>query len=156
MTHILAIDPGKRTGIALMHFELDEAVEVVATWDVKGGVGGFIDWSDDHQVAFAESGVLADMFIVFENFVTREGKHGVGTDASEVIGALRYWAHYMAMPAVPQPAHGRLQAVPDEVLDKIYTFSGNVDRNVKEAARHAIWYLKNASHLPTIEKGWGG
>lgn len=157
MTHILAVDPGKRTGIALMHFEDDEAVEVVATWDVSGSVEGFINWLDDHTNTLYDSGVMDcdGLFVVYENFIPREGKHGVEDDASRVLGALAYWAHDNGLPAVPQPPAGRLKAVPNEVLDKFYVFSGNKDRNVKEAARHAVWYLKNAMHMPTIQKGWG-
>lgn len=151
MTHILAVDPGKRTGIALMRFEDDEAVEVIATWDVPGGLEGWADWITDHQSLF----IHLRFFIVYERFIPREGVHGVGTDASEVIGAVLTWAKDWDVTVVPQPAAGRLKAVPNRVLDKFYKFSGNVDRNVKEAARHAVWYLKNAKHMPTIRKGWG-
>lgn len=158
MTHILAVDPGKRTGIALMHFEDDEAVEVVATWDIQWGVKGFINWLYDTTPTLYESGVMGlceSSFVVYEDFIPREGKHGVDDDASRVLGALLLWSFDNAISAVPQPPAGRLKAVPNEVLDKFYKFSGNKDRNVKEAARHAVWYLKNAIHMPTIKKGWG-
>lgn len=150
MTNIIAVDPGKRTGIAFIHFDDDAPAIVTYTFDVAEGVQGFIDWLLEYGDTFK------DFFVVYENFRIREGKHGVGTEASEVIGALLFWARYTAqVPAVPQPADGRMAAVPNKVLDKFITTSGNSDRNFKEAARHAIWYLKNAKHLPTIKKGWG-
>lgn len=152
MTHILAIDPGLRTGIALTRFEDDEPAELVASWDVPGGVDGFIEWLD--ATWDADPYRTGAYFVVYEKFIPREGRHGVGTDASEVIGALLYWAKKRWIPAVSQPPAGRMKAVPNEVLDKFHKFSGNKDRNVKEAFRHSLWYLKNAQHMPTIYKGW--
>jgi hypothetical protein len=149
VTNIIAVDPGKRTGIAFIHFDDDIPAAVTYTFDVDGGVDGFMVWLAEFDDIFE------DFFIVYENFRPREGKHGVGTDASEVIGALRYWARLREVACIPQSADGRKQAVPDRVLDKFIATSGNSDRNFKEAARHAIWYLKYTTHLPTIKKGWG-
>ena len=151
MTNIVSVDPGKRTGIAFIHFDDDAPALVTYTFDVDGGVKGFIGWLAEFDDIFQGQ----EFFVVYENFKPREGKHGVGTDASEVIGALLYWAHLRNVPAVPQPADGRMQAVPNEVIDKFVGAYGNSDRNFKEAARHAVWYLKNAKHIPTIKKGWG-
>lgn len=153
MTHILGIDPGLRTGIALTRFEDDEPAELAASWDVPNGVVGFMDWLDNKWDA--DPYRTGAYFVVYEEFIPREGRHGVGTDAPEVIGALRYWARKRWIAAVPQPPAGRMKAVPNEVLDKFYKFSGNKDRNVKEAFRHSLWYLKSALHIPTIKKGWG-
>lgn len=154
MTHILACDPGLRTGVCLTYFDDETPAEVVATWDISGGQDRFIEWISEHQGLFEESGALEDVFIVYERFIPREGVHGVGTDASEVIGVLLHWARQQGISAVPQPPAGRMKAVPNKVLDKFYVFKGNRDRNVKEAFRHSIWYLKNAKHLPTIHLGW--
>lgn len=150
MTYILAVDPGKRTGITLTHFEIDQEPELLDSWDVPGGLEGWADWITDHQDSF----LYRDFFIVYERFIPREGVHGVGTDAPEVIGAVLTWAKDWDIPAVPQPAAGRMKAVPNKVLDKFRYFHGNAERNEKEAFRHTIWYLKNAKHLPTIRKGW--
>lgn len=150
MTEILAVDPGKRTGIVLVHFSDDAPAHPVASWDVPGGLEGWADWITEHQESFVHS----DFFIVYERFIPREGTHGVGTDAPEVIGALCTWAKDWGIPAVPQPPAGRMKAVPNKVLDKFYPFKGKAERNEKEAFRHAIWYLKNAKHIPTITKGW--
>src|SRR5690606_1041097 len=151
MTYILAIDPGLRTGIALTRFEDDEPAELVDSWDVPGGVDGFIEWLIEWETTYYHP---ADYFVVYEKFIPREGRHGVGTDAPEVIGALLNWVRWTAkVPAVPQPPSGRMKAVPNEVLDKCHRCSGNKDRNVKEEFRHSLWYLKNALHMPTIRRG---
>lgn len=154
MTHILGIDPGKRTGIVLVHYEVDEAPELIVSWDQPLGVEGFADWLTEYREDFLDSGVADDFFIVYERFIPREGVHGVGVEASEVTGTMLLWAKDWGIPAVPQPAAGRVKAVPDKVLSKFHTFKGKAERNEKEAFRHVIWYLKNAKHMPTLTKGW--
>lgn len=152
MTKIMAVDPGKRTGVVFVTFNDGTPMEVVDSWDIPGGAQGFLDFLDTHRQP-ARTPEPVD-FAVYERFIPREGVHGVGTDAPEVLGVLLHWANEHDLLAVPQSPAGRKKAVPDKVLDKFYQFSGNADRNVKEAARHAVWYLKNAKHLPTIRKGW--
>lgn len=151
MTDILGIDPGKRTGIVLVEYNDTYPGELVASWDIVGGADRFIEWLSEHD---AIMNGMRNMFVVYESFTNREGKHGVGTDASEVIGVLLHWAKEQGISAVPQPPAGRMAAVPNKVLDKFYKFTGKGERNEKEAFRHVIWYLKNAKHMPTIQKGW--
>ncbi len=151
MTSILAVDPGKRTGIALVHFDDDAPAVVTWTWDVDGGLEGWADWITEYREIFVDS----DFFIVYESFTPREGVHGVGTDAPEVIGALRTWADDWGIPAVPQPPAGRVRAVPDAIVKSLGFNKSKEQRNIFEAVRHSIWYLKNARHLPTIKKFWG-
>lgn len=148
MSTILSIDPGLRTGIALGHYDESDALYFFRQEDVKGGAQGMIEW-----IHYSIPGALTD-HVVMENFIPREGKHGVGTDASEVIGAVRFWAYLNLIPVTFQPPAGRKKAVPDTVLARFGTYVGNEDRNIKEAARHAVWYLKNRGHKPTIKKGW--
>ena len=150
MTKIMSVDPGKRTGVALVHFNDTMPAGYDNSWDVPGGLEGWAAWITEHQDLF----LYREFFIVYESFTLREGVHGVCTDAPEVIGAVLTWAKDWDVPAVPQPPAGRMKAVPNKVLDKFHKFRGNAERNEKEAFRHAVWYLKNAKHLPTIRKGW--
>ncbi len=152
MTKIMSVDPGKRTGVVFVTFDDESPMQLVDSWDIPGGAHGFMDFLDTYAQP-ARTPEPVD-FVVYESFIPREGVHGVGTDAPEVIGVLLAWAGNRRIAAVPQPPAGRMKAVPNKVLDKFWYFHGNQDRNVKEAARHAVWYLKNAKHLPTIQKGW--
>ena len=149
MTDILGIDPGKRTGIALVNYTAVDVPVLMDSWDVPGGAMGFLAWVNENDWVH-----MRNMFIVYERFIPREGVHGVGVDASEVTGTMLAWAQDQGYPTVPQPAAGRMKAVPDKVLSKFHKFTGKAERNEKEAFRHVIWYLKNAKHMPTITKGW--
>ena len=148
MPDFLAVDPGVRTGVALMNYYHDTPVRLLLATDVGGGVEGFIEWIDAYQPATLE-------FIVYEDFILREGKHGVELEPLKVIGALHVLAHELEIPLHSQPPSGRLKAVNDEALNRLgMRFSGNKDRNVKEAARHGVWWMKRQGHVPTIKTAW--
>ena len=152
MTKIMSVDPGKRTGVVYLTFDDTTPAEIVDSWDIPGGAQGFLDFLETHKQP-PRTPEPVD-FVVYESFTVREGVHGVGTDAPEVIGVLLSWLNELELPAASQPPAGRKKAVPDKVLYKFYRFWGKQDRNAKEAARHGLWYLKNAKHMPTIRKGW--
>ncbi len=148
MPDFLAVDPGKRTGVALLNYGTATPVRLLESWDVPFGVNGFIHWYVENEPATLE-------FIVYEDFILREGKHGVELEPLKVIGALHVLAHELEIPLHSQPPSGRLKAVNDEALARLdMRFSGNKDRNVKEAARHGVWFQKRQGHIPTIKAGW--
>lgn len=134
--------------MALMNYYHDTPVRLLLATDVGGGVEGFIEWIDAYQPATLE-------FIVYEDFVLREGKHGVDLEPLKVIGALHVLAHELEIPLHKQSPGGRLKAVSDADLASLgMCFSGNKDRNVKEAARHGVWHMKRQGHVPTIRAAW--
>ena len=148
MPDILAVDPGRRSGVSLVTYGEADPVRLLASWDVPGGVEGFISWVVENEPAVLEC-------VVYEDFILREGKHGVDLEPLKVIGALHVLAHELQIPLHPQPPAGRLKAVSDEAMARLgMTFSGNKDRNIKESARHSVWFLKRQGHIPTIRAAW--
>jgi hypothetical protein len=147
---ICAIDPGKRSGCVVVDFETQPVLLMVAR-DVPGGLDGAIAWLDKYQLE-----ILLCEAIVIENFKKREGVRGVKDDASRVIGAVTQWAHQYGIPVVLRAPDGRLKQVPDWVLDRLYgpgVFSGNKNRNIKEAVRHATAYGKSQL-IPSVLEAW--
>lgn len=138
---ILSVDPGERTGIALLEVLDDEPPRLIFHDEVYGGVEGFIHWWDtrpDYDVLIAE------------DYVPRPGTPQTNSTAPQrVLGFLSPWH-----PVVQNPA-GRLKAVSNEVLKRLGLYlPGEPLRNAREAVRHGVIYLKRQRHLPTIRAGW--
>jgi hypothetical protein len=146
MTSILSFDPagkGGDTGIVLLKFTDITPPVVDFTWAVKKGFTGFVPWLTEHEM-FNPDVVIVETFIHFKNIK-------IETTPILIEGAIRYvWPK-----AVLSPASGKDSAVPDEVLKRLgLYFPGDHHRDRTEAARHAVRWLKNQRHIPTLRAGW--
>lgn len=148
MPTILAIDPGKRTGVAFLMYDNNVAPHLMEATEVYGGVEGFRTW-------WAMTRPVYDTLVV-EKFIPREGVRGIDYTPKEILGWLSQFD------PVLQPPAGRKKAVPDDALKRLGLYlPGEPNRNAREAVRHGVWKLKNDGHKPTIRKGfvfvnWGG
>lgn len=153
MTELLAIDPGGQgkgtTGIVRVEFYDDLPVSLIGSWAVPNGVDGFIDWFYQN-----EPETLSDV-LVCEKFVDRQIR---GADRMPLVieGAVKALWHSRGVPIFWQPASGKNTAVPDTSLKKLglYNFPSDHHHDQREAARHAVWYLKSQRHIPTLRAGW--
>lgn len=137
---MLAIDPGVRTGAALVEVTEDSAPVLLGYWEIPGGLEGFQEW----WALRPEYDTL-----VAEDFDHREGVRGVDHTPERILGWLSTWTPILQKPA------GRKRAVPDDALKRLGLYlPGERQRNAREAVRHAIVYLKNSGHRPTIRKGF--
>lgn len=141
MPTVLGIDPGRRTGVALLGYDENTAPRILIAEEVYGGVEGFRiwweEWSPDYDT------------LVAENFIKREGVKGVDHTPLEVLGWLSQFNPVLQSPA------GRKKAVPDSALRRLGLYlPGEPNRNAREAVRHAVLWLKNQRHKPTIRKAF--
>lgn len=146
---ILGIDPGsKRTGICLLE-ATDDDLTYVQGQEVYGGPEGMIE----HLRLVG--GIYKPDVTVIEGYEVRRGQAG-DPHGLEVIGAVKFWlTDNGLLPPVIQPAGGRKVAVSDDALKRMgLYFSGEAQRNLREAVRHAVWYAKKQKHRPTLLKGW--
>jgi hypothetical protein len=143
MTTILAVDPSAEressdTGWFLGEFFEDQPVRRLDSGNIHGGFEGFKRWTGP-----AADIVVCEHYVVFN----RAG------DPTPLLveGALRDRYDDVVL----QPASGKNTAVPDRVLKALdlYTTAGH-HQDEREAARHAVWYLKKIKHLPTLRVGW--
>lgn len=141
MTLILGVDPGKRTGVALIEVTDETAPVLVGYWEVCGGASGFRQWwktRPDYDV------------LVAERYITRGGVPQ--NNAHHPIGVLAFLEQFN--PVLQTPA-GRQKGVSDGSLRALgLHLPGQALRNAREAVRHAVWYLKSQHHRPTLLKGW--
>jgi hypothetical protein len=137
---VLGIDPGVRSGVALLEV-LDSTAPILIQYEeVRGGVVGFEKWWQTHP----DYDVL-----VVEDFILRGGVKGVNTEPIKVIEFLRPFTPIMQTPA------GREKAVSNAVLKRLGLYlPGEPLRNAREAVRHAVWFVKKSLHKPTLQVGW--
>jgi hypothetical protein len=138
---ILGIDPGQRTGVAVIEVTDDTAPVLVSYEEVYGGVNGFTIWWETHPPYDV---------LVAERYIPRGGTPQ--KNAGAPLGVLGFLDQFN--PVLQTPA-GRAVSVSDAVLKRLGLYlPGERLRNVREAVRHVVWYLKNQRHRPTLVKGW--
>src|SRR5665647_325289 len=137
---VLGIDPGERTGVALVDVSTEQAPVLLMHEEVYGGLSGFSVWWEDRP----DYDVL-----VCEDFLLRQGLHGVNLEPVRIIAFLEPYAPVM------QPPAGRKKAVSDNALKRLGLYlPGEKQRNAREAVRHVVWFLKRTHHIPTLRIGW--
>lgn len=146
---LLSIDPGGagagHTGVVLLDVPTDGPPVLVDSWAVSGGLSGFLEWYD------TTGSKLRPDKVICEHFVNRNVK-GADLTPCFIEGAVRaFWRE-----VILQPASGKNTAVPNAALDRLglNDFKGDHHADRREAARHAIWYLKKSLHRPTLIAGW--
>lgn len=144
MYRILSLDPGGTTGVAYGQYSGDSPYELIWHKQIGGGLKGFLDFEWD---------TMADLnidLIVCENFTLREGVYGVDLSPVYIIGALE--ALYPLTDIMYQaPAIKPL--CDDTRLKKMGLYTPGRG-HAMDAVRHAIIYLRNTKHIPTLRKGW--
>ena len=141
---LLSIDPGGKggdTGIVLLRYTDSETPTLITSWAIGGGLGGFHDWYVNawYGVGFADT-VVVEQFVHFKAVQ-------IETTPILIEGAVRFiWPN-----AVLSPASGKNTAVPDEVMKRLGLYiAGDHHRDRNEACRHALRWLKNQKHIPTL------
>lgn len=144
MATMLSLDPGGTTGYSLLKVTGDSQLEIYRSGQIKGGLKGFLDFHWD---------VLEDEhidLIVCESFELREGVYGVDLSPVYIIGALE--ALYPKTDIIYQAPYQK-PLCDDMRLKKLGLFEpGKPHRN--DAVRHAVIYLRNTKHMPTLVAGW--
>jgi hypothetical protein len=144
MALVLSLDPGGTTGYAISSIDDSGPMYIGLSGQVKNGLQGFLDfhWDVLEDYDFAK--------IICESFTLREGIYGADLSPVYIIGALE--ALYPTTEIVYQEP--KLKPLcDDDRLKKLNIFEpGKPHRN--DAVRHAVIYLRNNKHMPTLEAGW--
>lgn len=145
---VLSIDPGGKggdTGIVLLGYTPETRPVLVDSWAVKDELRGFRDWYD-WFIGEAYGPEYAHTVIV-ERFVHFKAVQ-IETTPILIEGAVRFiWPN-----AVLSPASGKNTAVPDEAMKRLGLYiAGDHHRDRNEACRHALRWLKNQKHVPTLK-----
>lgn len=168
MNTILSIDPSGNpaghTGVVLLEYDDATPVHALASWAVQGGVEPFREWTNSNvynhliiTIPWGESGWSkaskpADT-VICEKFVPRNIP---GADYTPLVmeGVIQWvWPD-----VIWDPASGYKQAVSDDALKRLglYDFGTDHHADRRSAARHAVRWLRNQKHRPTLRAGWPG
>lgn len=140
---VLALDPGLKTGIALV--DTDDLLEPYLKI-VPDGLLGLDDWwvSEGQYLPY-------DVWVV-ESFEAEEGTHGIDLTPVEIIG----WIKSLKIPIVwqrrMQRGKGKLISVPVLKRAGLYPPRGQLKEGHQVAAlMHALAYLVRIRHIETIQ-----
>ncbi len=139
----LSLDPGGTTGIALIEAGADTEPVIELAAQVSDGLQGFLLWHSYNQH-------LNWDFVVCESFTLRPSVKFPDLSPVYIIGALE--ALSPEKPITYQSPSSK-PLCDDNVLKRIGFYQvGKPHAN--DAIRHAIIYLRNKKHMPTLKKAW--
>jgi hypothetical protein len=141
---ILAIDPGGTTGIAIVSFSNQTEPVVSHYEEVPDGLKGFIEWYKKSR-----DSINWDI-IVCETFTLRQNVKFPDLSPVYIIGALEAFESPNKI-EWQSPAQKHLC---DDKRLKIMNMHKPGKGHANDAIRHAIIYLRNKKHLPTLMLGW--
>lgn len=143
LKRILAIDPGGTTGVAIVSFSENLAPVVSHYEQIPDGLAGFIKW-------YKNNWHLGWDIIVCENFTLRINVKFPDLSPVYIIGALEalMWGEQIVYQSPAQ------KTLCDDTRLKAMGMYKPGNGHANDAIRHAIIYLRNKRHLPTLMLGW--
>ena len=143
---MLSLDPGGTTGVAI--FDYTETTEPVMVMNdqIGGSLEGFIQWYLGSKIKYRWD------HIVCEDFTLRLNVKFPDLSPVYIIGALNAieWGSLDNL-TMQQPTIKPL--CDDPRLKKMGLHTPGFG-HANDAVRHAIIYLRNKKHMPTLKMGW--
>lgn len=137
--YVLGMDPGGTTGIALLRYKEDVLPELVYLHQIEGGMEGFYDY-------FVGSHIGSNLVVASEVWVEHQKK---GVDRTPMyIQGVQYGFWHGEGVVYQEPAQKSL--VPDEYLKENNLWTPG-KRHQMDALIHALVYLRNNDHKPTMQ-----
>jgi hypothetical protein len=163
VTHILTVDPGLMTGIALGFYDATTPYQLISRWQVGRGIHGWVEWK--HSVGLD----LPVDELLYEKFIFSPDEVG-DFSGVPIEGSIEEWGILERIPVIVQDrSHkGRLIGYPTEAVTKVQrqrvrfdwleehglfeAGTGNDDSN--DAITHGLVSLKIRNHVPTMRRYW--
>ena len=142
MVRVLAIDPGAKTGIAVVDTEdlLEPFLKIV-----PDGLTGFQEWLEFGNVPEHDT-------LVCESFEQEEGTHGIDLTPVEIIGYMKSLGVPIVFQRRNQRGKGKLISVPVLKRAGLYPKRGELKEGHQVAAlQHALRYLVSIRDKNTIQ-----
>ena len=169
VNYILAIDPGRATGVAIGRYTLVDPVEIIYTGIIPGGAVGFAEWlyntndvksivENDCSYGFPEEydGLDWHIDVACEVFKPRGGNFAPDSEALRIEGIMI--DHFGNIINWHSPSEKSL--VNDSFLKEhdLWVTGKDVDhtdgRDANDALIHVFVYMMRNRHIPTLEAYW--
>lgn len=137
--YVIGLDPGGTTGVAALRYTEETAPELIYLHQIEDGMEGYTEWfdgsnPDDHVT------------MVSEKFDLREGVYGADLTPIYIEGV--QYAHWRDEIVYQQPSQKSL--IPDDWLKEQNLWTPG-KRHQMDALIHALVYLRNSGHQPTLD-----
>lgn len=139
--YVIGQDPGGTTGIALLRYTENTLPELVYLHQIPDGREGFF-----YFFIGSEVGEGTNFTSVSEKWETREGVHGANLEPVYIEGV--QYAIWVDQTVYQSPSVKNM--VGDEFL-KVNNLWTEGKRHQMDALLHAIYYLRNIGHEPTLQ-----
>ena len=136
---LIALDPGKVTGIATLRTPTQDVVSFEDTW--QGAVEFVEEALTKSRAAFVKDGTYyPDVGVVYESFTPRPGAYTWQPEALYCIGAIEYLAWKTGMTAAKQsPAQAKSFAT-NLQLKRMGWYHATKGGHANDALRHLLRY----------------
>jgi hypothetical protein len=141
---ILSLDPGGKTGLAVIDYTDQTEAELKHFEEVPDGLHGIINWYKTSEATWSWD------FIVCENFTLRTSVKFPDLSPVYIIGALEALENPREI-IYQSPSQKHL--CDDSRLKTLGLHKPGLG-HANDAIRHGIIYLRNNRHMPTLRKGW--
>jgi hypothetical protein len=169
INYVMAVDPGKATGVAIARYSITMPMEVIFNGIVVGGAYGFGEWL--HNTNDAKSIIENDcsynfpdefdeldyhLHVVCENFKLRGGNFAADLEPLRIEGIIM--DHFGHMIEWHSPSDKTL--IGDDFLKEndLWVTGADVDhtdgRDANDATMHAFVHAMRIRHLPTLKIYW--
>jgi hypothetical protein len=131
MTYLIAVDPGKGTGMAMWNTQADNTFVSFELF-TREGVYGWLD-----AVLIPSD----DVHVICERYIMTPGAKTSQPDALMLMGAVEAFAYRARLPLhwqLPEPAKKR---APNAVLRRLGWYQNTKDGHANDAARHLLEWL---------------
>ncbi len=157
MSHvILAIDPGKSSGIVQGHYSDKDAFAITDRWTVLGGLEGFMRWLDNEAYRIEQADTL-----VVERFIPKSTPVVPDVTPLRIEGAIEYVCHNAGQGIHWQLPSAKALVTPGTQGDRFKWLAkhglhvpGTANDDVNDAVLHCLSYLKTKKHGPTLAAFW--
>lgn len=142
MKRLLALDPGKTTGMSIWQYDADTPLTKIAHGQIEGGVEGFLEY-------FYPSNMFMPWdIIVSESFVLDGRTPNPDITPLKIEGILEAHAHRTG--ALVRFQRNNFKAHVDNDLLKKFDLYKPGQPHAMDSMRHALAYMKTSMHMPTL------
>lgn len=149
MAVLLALDPGKTTGLVFGEYGDNGPFKIKQVEQVN---------VEQYFQSLKVLSTVDPVTVVCEDFTLRRGRpmSGDQTLPMYLIGALQYVAFYNRNITLVMQTPAAAKQVTDEHLENLGLLQTPRTKwdHANDAMRHAVLYLKNQKHMPTLEGGF--
>jgi hypothetical protein len=145
---ILAVDPGKRTGVAWLKVTPDKPAEIIQAFETNGTLVEilhlFYEWHINADVNGEYIVVCEDWIPYQTEFATKPAL------AIEPMAWLKLLAHVGEI-EIQTPAPQQRLAVSDDAIKRAGYWQKGGEGHKRSAVRHGLCWVLRQQHLPTME-----